>query len=238
MTVSSFVWILFLSLGGAGSEGSQAISLRILELCNQARQEAGVPPLVLDSKLEGAAIQHSVEMDQLKYFGHVSPIQEHRTLALRIKQAGNYQLTSAENLHREQGATAATIAEETVKAWLVSPVHRKNILNSSYNRVGIGVHQVGDQFTVTQDLVYSAVNVLDKRVSPKTDGYQVEMDCEVNDGPREGALIYDGKRVGNWVADSSGKFKVDITVPGPGSVAIGQSDGTRSWTIETEVPVQ
>lgn len=234
--MTKFLLLSFL-LGGIAVAAPQPddIAQRTLALCNQVRAENHLQPLVMDPRLAQAAQQHSGEMDQLKYFAHTSPVPEFASLSQRLQRAGCYQLTTAENLHRSQGYTASKVAEEAVKGWLDSPDHRRNLLNPRFNRVGFGVSQVGDQYTLTQDLAYVAVDVVQNQVQPQGSGYRLNLEFQVSDGPTRGAVLYQGKRCLNWEADSAGKVQLEFAVPGPGTVAIGQAVAEREWTIETEI---
>lgn len=226
-------FIAFLLLAGApvaALESPEAIARQVLTLSNQARQQAGLRPLSLDTRLSQAALQHAQEMDSLHYFGHTSPLQQFATVARRLHEFGCYCLSSAENLHREQGYEPTRAGERAVQAWLASPVHRRNLLNPKYNRMGLGISRVGEQCTLTQDLAYSAIEVLQQQLQ----GSHLSLQCQVTDGPQEGAFFYQGRRCANWSADAQGKFQVEVDLPGPGTVALGQAVGERDWIVETE----
>lgn len=226
------LWVLLVRICVAAPNN---ILEQTLALCNQVRAENQLKPLIVDPRLAQAAQQHSREMDDLNYFDHTSPVPEYASLGRRLRRAGCYQLSFAENLHRSQGYAASRVAEEAIRAWLSSPVHRRNLLNPRFNRVGFGLSQKGDQFTLTQDLAYLAVDVLQHRIELQGSGYRLNLTCQVSDGPHQGAVLYEGKRFLNWEADSTGQVQLDFTVPGPGTVAIGQAAGPREWTIETEI---
>lgn len=231
-------FVLLLSAPVLASDSREAIAQKILQLSNAARQQAGLRPLALDPRLNQAAQQHSQEMDTLRYFGHNSPRAEFATVSKRVVGFGFYGLSSGENLHRAQGYVPSQAAEQAVQDWLASPQHRKNLLNPKFNRMGLGVSLVGDQCTITQDLAYSAIEVVHQEVKPQANGYHLTLHCRVSDGPQKGAVLYQGKRCANWVADSQGLFQVEVDLPGPGTVALGQAAGERDWLIETEWQVR
>ena len=228
---------LLLSAPSLAVESTEQISQQILLLSNQAREKAGLKPLQLDIRLTQAARQHAQEMDTLGYFGHESPIAAYATLAKRLNGFGVYGLTSAENLHREHGYGSKQVGQRAVQAWMNSLAHRKNLLNPRYNRVGLGISQRGDQFTITQDFSYMAIEVVQRQVVAKSQGFHLNLKCKVLDGPRHGALLHEGKRYANWKADEEGQFHLDVDVPGPGLISLGQADGERSWIVETEFAV-
>ena len=226
--------VLLLAVPARALDIREVVAQRILLLSHQARQEAGLRPLVLDRRLSQAALQHSQEMDRLGYFGHHSPVADFATLARRMLAVGFYGLTSAENLHREQGYSALRGGDHAVQAWLTSPQHRRNLLNPKYNRMGLGISMVGEQCTITQDLAYSAIEVVEQQVQPRGNGYHLTLHCQVSDGPHQGAVIYQGRRCADWIADAQGEFQVEVDLPGPGTVGLGQAVGERDWVIETE----
>ena len=230
-------FLLLLSAPGFSQETPDSIAQDIFKFSNLARQKAGLQPLAQDDHLGLAARQHSLEMDSLGYFGHKSPIAQFATLALRLHSQGIFGLTSAENLHREKGYSDGRTAQRAVDCWLASPVHRKNLLNPRYNRVGLGVSVVGDQYTITQNFAYTAIEVLEKKVDAQPRGYHLKLRCQVQDGPQNGAILLEGRRCANWQANAQGQFEVEVDLPGPGLVSLGQAEGERSWVIETEFAV-
>ena len=231
-------FLVLLTAPALAVESREALAQRILVLSNQARQQAGLRPLSLDPHVSQAAQQHSQEMDMLGYFGHSSPLAQFSTLLKRMNSSGYYGLTSGENLYREQGYAPARTAERAVQSWLDSPQHRKNLLNARYNRMGLGISVSGTRCTITQDLAYSAIEVVSQRVQATGHGYHLSLLCQVSDGPQMGAFIYQGKRCANWVADPQGQFQLEVDLPGPGTVALGQAVGERDWVIETEWQVR
>lgn len=230
--------MLSLSCAVQAIPSPEDIASRILCLCNQVRRDAGLRPICLDARLSQAALQHSQEMDRLHYFGHVSPLSESATLIQRMNSAGVYALSSAENLHREAGYGSNSTADNAVRSWMASPIHRRNLLNPHFNKMGLGVAQNGEQFTITQDFAYEAVDVLEKRINSSATGLHVSLFCRVNDGTQSGAVFYQGRRWANWACDFQGQFQVELDLPGPGILAIGQTEGERSWVVETELRVQ
>lgn len=102
----------------------------MLRLLNQARAEAGEPPLAPDEALRGVARAYATDMFQRGYFAHVSP--EGKDPFDRIEEAGISYRAAGENL-----ALAPTV--NVAHAGLMrSPGHRANILEPRYRRVGIG----------------------------------------------------------------------------------------------------
>jgi uncharacterized protein YkwD len=103
----------------------------MLQLVNEDRSKAGLPPLVLDERLSVMARRHSRDMRDRSFFAHVSPHTGH--LADRAdRQAISYRRLG-ENI------AVGVDVREAQKALLRSPGHRKNLLDPHFTHVGIGV---------------------------------------------------------------------------------------------------
>lgn len=121
------------SEGPLGSE-PQDVSLarrEILERMNALRQAQGVKPLEVDPALSAVAQAYSEKMAREHFFAHVSPGGE--TVGQRLRAAGYPYLSAGENLGSAPGPLAAHFGIEH------SPGHRKNLLDATWSRVGIGV---------------------------------------------------------------------------------------------------
>lgn len=104
----------------------------IVQLTNDARASNKVKSLKTNSKLTNAASLKAKDMLSKGYFAHVSP--QKVTPWYWVNKAG-YKYTSAgENL-----AMDFVTAEDVTQAWLKSPSHRKNLLNSRYVDIGVAV---------------------------------------------------------------------------------------------------
>jgi uncharacterized protein YkwD len=133
---------------------------RIHAVINRERTAHGLSPLARDEALSRIARGHSKDMAGRSFFSHDSPEgrdflfryrQQGYTCALRI---GDTIHTGAENialnnLYRSittingvayhDWNTAEQIALSTVRGWMNSPGHRKNILTPHWLNQGIGV---------------------------------------------------------------------------------------------------
>lgn len=114
-----------------GLEVDEAAETQMLDLLNQERSKAGLPPLVMDPQLRDIARAHSREMFMLGYFSHNSPV--NGTPVDRFNKAGITYITMGENLAY---APNLQVAHEGL---MNSPGHRANILSPDFGRVGIGV---------------------------------------------------------------------------------------------------
>jgi len=108
---------------------------QMLVLVNSDRKRAGLNPLIKDTEIRVVARLHSKDMFQKGYFSHYSldnksPFDRMKTLNIEYR-------TSGENL-----ALAQTV-EIAHQGLMKSKGHRENILNSKFNRVGIGIMDGG-----------------------------------------------------------------------------------------------
>lgn len=113
---------------------SAITSNTIIYLTNKARKERNLPPLRANPVLTRAAQLKAEDMLKKGYFAHQSP--EGKSPWDWLIKEGYYYLVAGENL-----ALDFNQAEDVVEAWLSSPSHRKNLLNSEYQEIGIGIAQ-------------------------------------------------------------------------------------------------
>ena len=101
-------------------------------LTNQTRKQNQLPVLTQDPKLELAAQMKLNDMLQNNYFAHVSP--SGTTPWVWIEKSDYDYLIAGENL-----AMNFYNSDQTMKAWLNSEAHRKNILLPEFKDIGIAV---------------------------------------------------------------------------------------------------
>lgn len=111
----------------------------LLDLINEARDEAGCDPVSTDARLTQAATAHSEDMSGRDYFSHIGP--DGSTFVGRALREG-YLTPAAENI-----AVGQRDAEQVMRNWMSSPGHRKNILDCSLTTVGLGVNTDGWYWT-------------------------------------------------------------------------------------------
>ncbi len=104
---------------------------RMLQLVNDERARAGLPPLKHDDGLAATAREHARDMLARGYFAHADP--EGRTPSDRLRTAGVPFAVTGENL-----ALAPTL-ELAHRGLMDSPGHRANLLSPEFTRAGIGV---------------------------------------------------------------------------------------------------
>ena len=103
----------------------------VLDLINKARSENNLPPLAINDKLNEVAMKKAEDMVNNNYFSHTSP-----SYGDPFKMMQNFGIsykTVGENIAGNSDVTDA------VNSLLNSETHKKNILSSAYNYVGIGV---------------------------------------------------------------------------------------------------
>ncbi len=117
-----------------------AYESEVVRLVNVERQKNGLKPLTADWQLSRVARYKSQDMCDLKYFSHTSPtygspFDMMRNFGISYRSAG-------ENI-----AKGYATPEAVVKAWMNSPGHRANILNSSFTHIGVGYVKNGNYCT-------------------------------------------------------------------------------------------
>jgi uncharacterized protein YkwD len=117
---------------------------RLLELANQSRRQAGIPPLTLDRGLSHAAIIHAQAMVDARELSH--QFNGEPSLPQRLADATSLQLDQeGENVALDYDA------DHGHNHLMHSPPHRANLLNPAYNVVGLGVIRSGDRLFIVQD---------------------------------------------------------------------------------------
>ena len=112
----------------------------VVRLVNAERQKNGLKPLSADWELSRVARYKSLDMKNKGYFSHTSPtygspFEMMRSFGISYRSAG-------ENIARGQATPKAVL-----DAWLASPGHRANILNSSFTHIGVGYVSEGKYWT-------------------------------------------------------------------------------------------
>ncbi|MBU3668616.1 MAG: hypothetical protein FGM57_01460 [Candidatus Taylorbacteria bacterium] len=107
----------------------------IVSFTNKERVKLGLPYLALDTKLSKAAESKLQDMFQNQYFQHVSPSGE--SVSDVAKKAGYEYIVVGENL--ALGIFGGD--DQVVAAWMASPGHKKNILDTRYRDIGVAVGQ-------------------------------------------------------------------------------------------------
>ena len=143
------------------------IQAAIFHLTNHEREEAGRDPFDYRPDLEMAARLHAQAMSDHNFYSHRSPLSGMERVGDRLAHVGvetnrwGENITQVFGIHYTGGGvytppqtgghfayeldgnpipprTALQIAEDAVAGWMNSPGHRRNILNSRFQYLGVG----------------------------------------------------------------------------------------------------
>ena len=128
----SITGVYFLGPLPAQAQSTSLTNGPIIALANQDRTAQGAGTLVEDSLLDKAAQAKADDMAAKGYFAHIDP--SGNAPWVWFKKVGYYYWSAGENL-----AIDFSDANSLNTAWMNSPLHRANIVNNSYRRVGIGI---------------------------------------------------------------------------------------------------
>jgi uncharacterized protein YkwD len=125
------------------------LELAVFNEINNVRQQYGIHPLRWDDRVADVARKHSEDLINRNYFSHTSP--EGKQPWDRMAE-NNVDCLAGENIIR---AYVFDDAKIIVESWMDSEGHRKNILNSKYDKTGIGIVPTGQFVFVTQNFCLS-----------------------------------------------------------------------------------
>ena len=139
---------------------------RVHHLVNERRAHAHLKPLAFDERLAKIARAHSQDMVRRNFFNHVNPDRLDPTARgkragyiCRKEYAGHFTQGLGENLLEEPlyrririggGAriydwhSSEELATLSVKGWMNSSGHRRNILEPKYDKTGVGIAISGE----------------------------------------------------------------------------------------------
>lgn len=123
--------LLFLAYPSQGTFSTLTAG-RMVQLVNDSRAGSGVPALVTNAALAGAATAKANDLIAKQYFAHTNP--DGKQFFQWIRDAGYTYSLAGENLAKDFSS-----AEAAHNALMASELHRKNILNEKFRDVGIAV---------------------------------------------------------------------------------------------------
>ncbi|NEO36116.1 MAG: CAP domain-containing protein [Moorea sp. SIOASIH] len=103
----------------------------LLGLTNAERRKAGLPPLQLSAELSQAAQLHAEDMVRNGFFSHTGS--DGSKISDRAKAAGYLYSYVGENI-----AAGYSTPAQTIRQWMGSTGHRRNILKPQYQEIGFG----------------------------------------------------------------------------------------------------
>ena len=144
------------------SVDTRQLEQRTHELVNDERARRSLQPLEHTEQIRLIARSHSEDMAARDYFGHKSPEGlgpadrgRKQGYDCRKKYGSHYTTGLGENIYTAPPYDAFTtvngrivsyvwltlegLAHKAVKRWMRNKRHRENILNTSYDRTGVGV---------------------------------------------------------------------------------------------------
>jgi uncharacterized protein YkwD len=138
LAVKAIAALPFQTRNAASSQPNQPFILaqsrfdaQLLQLTNAQRRQAGLPALRLSSQLGQAAQAHAQDMARNNIFSHTGS--NGSSMVDRVKATGYSYSAIAENI-----AAGDPNPEATIRQWMNSPGHRRNILNRNYTEIGFG----------------------------------------------------------------------------------------------------
>lgn len=122
-----------------GNASEAVLSKATVCLINRERTRRGLRALGRNKRLSRAALSHTRDMISKRYFQHVS--KSGFDVVDRLTSTGYLGRVKTwlvgENL--AWGTGSRSTPRETVVGWVNSPGHRRNILNTRFREIGIGV---------------------------------------------------------------------------------------------------
>ncbi len=108
----------------------------LVDLANEDRAENQLATLTLNPTLAAAAKLKAQDMAANQYFAHTSPVDPNKTPWYWFNVAGYAFQAAGENL-----AIDFTDSRAVNRAWMESPGHRANILNTKFSEIGIAIER-------------------------------------------------------------------------------------------------
>jgi hypothetical protein len=140
---SAIVFVMVFLLLSNLAYASEITASKVIELVNQARGQEGVADLSENETLDEIANDKLGDMIKNNYFAHTSP---KGVTPWSWYEKENYDYKYAgENL-----AINFMTAENQQKAWMNSPTHKKNIMNSQFLEIGVavGAGEINNQMAI------------------------------------------------------------------------------------------
>jgi uncharacterized protein YkwD len=164
-SISNYFVFPLLGLNVSRVAASSISTEELVADANQDRAQAGLSKLTLNTKLTAAANAKAQDMFAKQYWSHFGPSGE--TPWQFIKGAGYEYFYAGENLARN-----FTKGSDVHAAWMNSPTHRANIMNSNFKDIGLAIVEgklEGEQ-TILVVQMFGAID----DIKPKTPLAQVQ----------------------------------------------------------------
>ena len=107
-----------------------------IKLTNDFRRRNGLPEFKEDPVCTAAAFDHARDMARRSYFDHFGPDGSSPTIRYQRRNTTHQRVIRiTENIARGNGTTP----ESALKMWLNSPGHRKHLVGTEMDHIGVGV---------------------------------------------------------------------------------------------------
>ena len=126
------------TLAPTASFDARSWESEILRITNVERQNAGLNPLVVCTRLANSALAHTNRMLEGQFFSHSDP-GTGTASGDRIRSTGYFDSSNGWG-YGENIAMGYSSPNATMVGWMNSPGHRANILNPSFTHLGVGVN--------------------------------------------------------------------------------------------------
>lgn len=117
---------------GSSKNDYSEFRAQVIEIVNKERATYGLASLAENTEVTKIATMKSQDMADLNYFDHTSPI--YGSPFDMLTKFGVKYTAAGENI-----AMGQSTPQEVMTAWMNSDGHRKNILNSNYTHIGVGI---------------------------------------------------------------------------------------------------
>lgn len=204
-----------------GMDGMRDLALRLV---NQSRSKNGLPPMMLEPKLNVAAQSHAEDMLLRNYYSHHSP--EGETVGVRYRRAGGDRwLLIAENIAKCDGCSPPLTKDhvrQMHEGWMNSPGHRANILRPGLNALGYGL-------TAGTDGRLYAVQTFAGPGAPDTTASDAGMSPLTQEGQAKAALRHINEK-----RKATGRPPLALSAPLTSAVrTLMPGPGDRDYSIRT-----
>jgi uncharacterized protein YkwD len=116
--------------------GFERQAAETIKITNEFRRRNGLPAFEEDPVCSAAAFDHAQDMARRGYFDHFGPDGSSPTSRYqRRNTAGQRVIRVTENIARGNGTTPAS----ALRMWLDSSGHRKHLVGTEMNHIGVGV---------------------------------------------------------------------------------------------------
>ncbi|MEI6728309.1 MAG: CAP domain-containing protein [bacterium] len=135
-TCSLGVFVYFISSNNFTSDTAEASTYnedQVIVAVNKRRIDNGLPQLIINEKLTKAAHSKAKHMQDNEYFSHIDA-KTGKKWSDFIKEQDYDYVVAGENL-----ANGFYDVDSMVQAWIDSPTHRENIMNTSVTETGMGI---------------------------------------------------------------------------------------------------